>query len=459
MNVAVDQILCMKDIEKKFDVMILGLGKTGISCARFFSSGDKNIALADSRLEPPGLETARTLFPDIPIYLGAFDAEVLCSARELIVSPGLSPAEPAIDSARRAGIGIIGDIEVFCQQATRPIIAVTGSNGKSTVASLVYSMIERSGKQARLGGNIGVPALDLLNEAEPDFYVLELSSFQLETTRSLNAAAAVVLNVTEDHMDRYADLDEYAEAKLRIYRGTGAMVVNLDDDIVASVDRSNRNVICYTAGEPGISELGIREIDGRRYIAMGEKTVCAADELPLHGNHNLSNMLAALALGTAIGLPVDSMLAALRDFHGLPHRCQWVTRIKEVDWFNDSKATNVGACCAAIEGLAGSDNLILIAGGEGKGADFSRLAEVSPGRVKQAILIGRDANRLAAVLQDVCNVCFAVDLDTAVRLAFDTSVPGDVVLLSPACASLDMFTDYQHRGNEFVGAIARICRE
>lgn len=459
MNVAINQIISMTNIEKKFDVMILGLGKTGISCARFFSGGDKTIAMADSRINPPGLETVKTMFPDIPVYLGAFDPKVLCSAGELVVSPGLSPAEPAIDMARQAGVRIIGDIEIFCQQTTRPIVAVTGSNGKSTVASLVYRMIERSGKQVRLGGNIGTPALDLLNHAEPDFYVLELSSFQLETTSSLNAAVAVVLNVTEDHMDRYVDLKEYAEAKLRIYEGTGTMVVNLDDDISASLSRSNRTVICYTTREPGIDQFGVREINGVRYIAAGEDVVCAIADLPIHGIHNISNTLAALALGTAIGLPLDSMSAALRDFQGLPHRCQWVARVKEVDWFNDSKATNVGACCAAIEGLAGSDNLILIAGGEGKGADFSRLAEAAAGRVREAILIGRDANRLGGFLQDVCRVCFATDMDSAVRLAFEKSVPGDAVLLSPACASLDMFVDYQQRGNEFVGAIARICRE
>ena len=237
------------------------------------------------------------------------------------------------------------------------------------------------------------------------------------------------------------------------------MIINLDDEMVASMSASNRPVVRYTTRQPAAGEFGIRAVNGNSYIACGENPICPASELPLHGIHNLSNTLAALALGSAIGLPIDSMLTALRGFEGLPHRCQWVTRIKGVDWINDSKGTNVGASCAAIEGLAADRNLILIAGGDGKGADFTRLADVSAGRVREAILIGRDANRLADVLRGVTRVSFATDMNAAVRLAFDRSMPGDIVLLSPACASQDMFTDYQHRGNEFVDAIAGVCRE
>lgn len=457
MSVAVDHILHMTNIEKKFDVMILGLGKTGISCAGFFHGQGRSIAIADSRRDPPELASARTRFPDVPLFLGPFDPDVLCTAAELIVSPGLSIAEPAIGEACQAGVKISGDIEVFCQHATKPIVAVTGSNGKSTVASLVALMIKNSGKQVQLGGNIGIPALDLLREPAPDFYVLELSSFQLETTSSLNAAAAVVLNVSEDHMDRYATLQEYAAAKLKIYNGTGAMIVNLDDEVVASMAGNNRQVIRYTTGEPAAGVFGIRNVNGNGFVACGEKIICPLAELPLHGNHNVANVLAALALGSAIGLPVESMVMALRSFEGLPHRCQWVTRVNGVEWFNDSKGTNVGASCAAIEGLAGDNNLILIAGGMGKGADFKRLAEASAGRVREAILFGRDAGRLADALADVTQVLFATDMNAAVSIAFETSVPGDIVLLSPACASQDMFVDYRHRGEEFVDAITRIC--
>jgi len=459
MNVAVNQILQMTNTDKRFDLMILGMGMTGLSCAEFFHGSGKSMAIADSRYSPPGLETARTLYPDIQLYLGPFDPEILCSAKEIIISPGLSLSEPAISIARQAGVQVIGDIEIFCQKATRPIIAVTGSNGKSTVASLIYRMIEASGKQVKLGGNIGTPALGLLDKPEPDYYVLELSSFQLETTTSLNAAAAVVLNVTEDHMDRYAGLKEYAEAKLRIYNGTGTMVVNLDEEVVTSISINNRNVIYYTTGHPGNNEFGLLDINGNRYITFGDKAVCPVTDLPIHGIHNISNVLAALALGSAIGLHTDCMLEAVRNFQGLPHRCQWVARIKGADWYNDSKATNVGASCAAIEGLGGENNLILIAGGEGKGADFSRLAKVSSGRVREVILLGRDANRMAAVMQEVCKVSFAIDMESAVRLAFERSLTGDIVLLAPACSSLDMFRDYQHRGDEFVSAVARVSQE
>ena len=458
MSVAVDHILRMTNIEKKYDVMILGLGKTGVSCAEFFHGQNKLVAIADSRLEPPGLESVCTQFPDIPLYLGPFDPDILCTAAELVVSPGLSIAEPAIDKASQAGVKVTGDIEIFCRHAASPIVAVTGSNGKSTVASLIYRMLKAAGKQVLLGGNIGTPALQLLREPAPDYYVLELSSFQLETTTSLNAVAAVVLNVSEDHMDRYANLREYAAAKLKIYNGTGAMIVNLDDEIAASISGNNRPVIRYSTGEPAAGEFGVRDVDGNSYIACGEKIICPVADLPLHGVHNISNALAALALGSAVGVPIDAMLSALRAFEGLPHRCQWVTRVNGVDWINDSKGTNVGASCAAIEGLAADRNLILIAGGDGKGADFTRLAEISAGRVREAILIGRDANRLAGVLEGVTTVNFATDMNAAVRLAFERSIPGDIVLLSPACASQDMYTDYQHRGNEFIDAIDRTCR-
>lgn len=458
MSVAVDHILYMTNSQKKFDVVILGLGKTGLSCAGFFSGRRESVAIVDSRPNPPGLETAGRRFPDLPLYLGGFDRQLLCSAATLIVSPGISVAEPAIQAARQAGVRVLGDIELFCQNATRPLVAVTGSNGKSTVASLVSKMIARAGKQVKLGGNIGLPALDLLPGPEPDFYVLELSSFQLETTSSLNAAAAAVLNISEDHMDRYPGLMQYADAKARIYTGNGSMIINRDDEIVSAMARTDRSSIGYTSREPAADEFGIRLQDGIRFIAYGEQLICPVSDFPLPGSHNTANAMAALALGSAIGLPMEPMLAALREFKGLPHRCQWVARINGADWINDSKGTNVGASCAAIAGLAGNNNLILIAGGDGKGADFSRLAEIAAGRVREAILIGRDANRMAAVLQDVTRVNFAVNMDVAVSLAFAKASAGDVVLLSPACASLDMFTDYQQRGNAFVGALDRIGR-
>ncbi|MBF8268343.1 MAG: UDP-N-acetylmuramoylalanine/D-glutamate ligase [Gammaproteobacteria bacterium] len=456
MSLAINHFTRMTNVEKKFDLVILGLGKTGISCARFFSGRNMALALMDSRMQPPGLEMAKNSFPEIPVYLGQFDQNVLLSARELIVSPGIPISDPAISLATSAGVAVAGDIEIFCRHATSPIVAVTGSNGKSTVASLIHKMIEASGRSAKLGGNIGTPALDLLQGPEPEFYVLELSSFQLETTSSLDAAAAVVLNISEDHMDRYANLQEYAIAKFRIYDGSGTLVINLDDKMVGTYFRKNRKSICFTAMEPDKNTYGVRKLAGQEVIAWGDDVICPVKDIPIQGRHNIANTLAALSLGTAIGLPMPGMLAGLRDFVGLPHRCQWLQRINGVDWYNDSKGTNVGASCAAIEGLAGDNNLILIAGGDGKGADFAPLASAVVGRVRAAILIGRDAQRLAAVLGKVTAVYFALDMDAAVRLAHEQSRPQDIVLLSPACASLDMFSDYQHRGAVFAQAVARI---
>jgi len=437
-------------------MVILGLGKTGMSCARFFAERGVSMALMDSRLHPPGLDAVKNLYAEVPLYLGGFDWEVLASAREIIVSPGISIKEPAIKRALQAGVAVMGDIEIFCRHARRPIVGVTGSNGKSTVASLIHQMIQASGRTSMLGGNYGTPALDLLLDPEPEFYVLELSSFQLETTSSLNAAAAVVLNLSEDHMDRYTNLQEYATAKFRIYDGSGTMVINLDDKMVAAFSQENRQGIYFTIGVPGQHTYGIRESLGKQVIAYGDNEICPVEYVPIHGRHNLANTLAALSLGTAIGLSTPGMLAGLRAFQGLPHRCQWLRRVNGVDWYNDSKGTNVGASCAAIEGLAGSNNMILIAGGDGKGADFTPLATTAAGRVRSAILIGRDAVRLAEVLRGVTNVCFALDMDAAVRLAHQQSRPDDIVLLSPACASLDMFTDYTERGAEFAAALARV---
>ena len=456
MSLAPDKFLRTKPVEKKYDIVILGLGKTGMSCARFFTERGVSMALMDSRLHPPGLDAVKTSYADVPLYLGGFDWEVLASAREIIVSPGISIKEPAINRAHQAGVTVVGDIEIFCRHARRPIVGVTGSNGKSTVASLVHQMIQASGRTSMLGGNIGTPALDLLPGPEPEFYVLELSSFQLETTSSLNAAAAVVLNISEDHMDRYANLQEYATTKFRIYNGSGTMVINLDDKMGAAFSQENRQNIYFTVGVPGQRTYGIREYQGKQVIAYGDNDVCPVEYIPIHGRHNIANTLAALSLGTAIGLPTPGMLAGLRAFQGLPHRCQWLRRVDDVDWYNDSKGTNVGASCAAIQGLAGANNVILIAGGDGKGADFTPLAATAAGRVRSAILIGRDAARLAEVLRGVTNVCFALDMDAAVRLAHHQSRPGDIVLLSPACASLDMFTDYTQRGAEFAAALARV---
>lgn len=441
-----------KDI--KFDLVIVGMGVTGLSCVKHFSNTGKSIAVMDSRENPPELETINKDYPHVPVYLGGFDTEILCSTEEVIVSPGISVNDPSIRSAAKCGIPVTGDIEVFCRSVNRPVIAVTGSNGKSTVACLISEMITASGKQVKLGGNIGTPALDLVDEDEPDYYVLELSSFQLETTYSLNTVASVILNITQDHMDRYRDIEEYTAAKRKVYQGKGIKVINMDDEYALSLKFEDKECIRYgIRNYPGDHAFHITEENGKSYIAYDDDGLIDISDLRLHGRHNVANAMAALALGKAINLPVNAMLGVLKNFQGLPHRCQWIASLDGVDWYNDSKATNVGACCAAIEGFAGDNNIVLIAGGQGKGADFSRLADVCKGKVRTAILIGADANLIAKVLHGIVEVYDAIDMDSAVALARRISRPADIVLLSPACASFDMFDNYQHRGEKFIRAV------
>lgn len=437
--------------------LILGLGKTGLSCARYLAWQGMPFAVADSRSSPPELETFSREFPGIQVHLGAFDPALLAAAGRLLISPGISPADPAISHAVDAGVTLTGDIELFAGHAKAPVVAVTGSNGKSTVASLVTAMIREAGLDAALGGNIGTPALSLLGLDEPDYYVLELSSFQLETVTSLNAAAAVVLNVSADHMDRYRDLADYAAVKQKVYAGTGVMVVNADDAIVAAMGMPDRRQqIAYTLGAPGPQGYGISHTGDGEWLSRGHELLMRAENVPLAGRHNLSNALAALALGEAIGLKTQPMIGALRQFRGLPHRCEWIGEAGGISWINDSKGTNPGASIAAIEGLAGDNDVVLIAGGDGKGADFAPLAAAASGRVHTAVLIGRDAGKIAAVLEGQAALIYASDMDSAVNQAARVAQPGDKVLLSPACASLDMYRDYQDRGRAFRRAVENL---
>jgi UDP-N-acetylmuramoylalanine--D-glutamate ligase len=442
---------------EQFDTVIIGLGKTGMSCVRYLANhGSSSFAVVDSRLEPPELNSLYSDFPEVPVFLGSYHEEILAAAGQLIVSPGVSLKEDAIKNACSSGVGIVNDIEIFCRQISTPVVAITGSNGKSTVATLICDMINRTGRHALLGGNIGIPALDLLDSSPPDYYVLELSSFQLEPLTSLNACASVVLNICEDHMDRYRDIDEYSAVKARIYAGNGRMVINLDDAYVAGYDRHGYDTIFYSLDEPAGEVFGVREVDGTRYLARGNSNLLPVSSLKLHGDHNISNCLAALALGSAIQLPMQPMLDTLQEFPGLPHRCQWVAGIRGVQWYNDSKGTNVGASCAAIKGLRATGPVILIAGGIGKDADFSPLAETARHGLCAAVLIGRDAGIIGEAFHGCVPVYYATSMEAAVDTADRIARKGDVVLLSPACASFDMFTDYQDRGTVFMDCVARL---
>lgn len=443
---------------KQFDTVVIGLGKTGMSCVRYLAdSGCSSFAVVDSRNDPPELHTLYNGYPEVPVYLGSYHEELLCASGQLIVSPGVSLKEQAIQSASGQGVGIVNDIEIFCRNVSAPVIAVTGSNGKSTVTTLVSEMINRSGRHALPGGNIGIAALDLLAADRPDYYVLELSSFQLEPLTSLNACAAVVLNVCQDHMDRYRDMDEYAAVKAGVYAGDGLMVINLDDARVAGYRRSGRNTTGYTLAGPDAEIFGVREISGERYLARGDRVLLPVSCLKLHGDHNIANCLAALALGSAVQLPMQSMLDTLQDFRGLPHRCQWVANVGGVHWYNDSKGTNVGASCAAIKGLRAIGPVILIAGGIGKQADFTPLAETAKHNLCAAVLIGRDAGIIGEALRGTMPVYYATSMAAAVTTAAGIAKQGDVVLLSPACASFDMFKDYQDRGAVFMECVAALA--
>jgi UDP-N-acetylmuramoylalanine--D-glutamate ligase len=437
--------------------LVVGLGETGLSVARYLLGHGVTVAVVDSRENPPGLERLRNELPaDVALFLGGFRDEAFARAEQIVVSPGVPLALPEIVAARARGVAVIGDVELFAQAATAPVIAVTGSNGKSTVVTLLGAMARRAGLDARVGGNIGTPALDLLKEHEPDLYVLELSSFQLETLQSLHPCAAVVLNVSEDHLDRYRDLQEYTAAKRVIYHNADIQVVNRDDPVAAALADSSGPQVGFCCHEPPGDDYGLVSHAGELWLARGDERLLPAAEVRMAGRHNLANALAALALGEAAALPLDAMLDTLTEFQGLPHRMQFVAEHDGVRWYNDSKGTNVGATLAAIAGV--DNGLVLIAGGDGKGADFSALAAALQGKGRGAVLIGRDAPLLEKVLQEVLPLVRAADMREAVRMAAAMAQPGDTVLLSPACASTDMYRNYAERGEKFMQAVQEQLR-
>lgn len=434
--------------------IVVGLGKSGMSLVRFLANRGIAFAVADTRENPPELATLRRDYPQVEVRCGELDVEFLCRADELYVSPGLALATPALQQAAARGVKLSGDIELFARNAKAPIIAISGSNAKSTVTTLVGEMAVAAGKRVAVGGNLGTPALDLLDDAI-ELYVMELSSFQLETTDQLNAEVATVLNVSEDHMDRYSGLPAYHLAKHRIFRGARQVVVNRQDALSRPLPMEN--VPCWTFGlnVPDFKGFGLREENGEKYLAFEFQTLMPVRELKIRGAHNQSNALAALALGHAAGLPFDAMLASLRTFAGLAHRCQWLRERDGVSWYDDSKATNVGAALAAIEGL-GTDidgKLVLVAGGDGKGADFSALRAPVAAHCRAVVLLGRDAERLAQALGDSVPLIRVGSLDEAVQQGAALAQPGDAVLLSPACASLDMFKNFEERGRLFAQAV------
>ncbi|MCS5710805.1 UDP-N-acetylmuramoyl-L-alanine--D-glutamate ligase [Candidatus Berkiella aquae] len=441
--------------------IVIGLGITGLSCARFLSRHQLPFVVMDSRENPPNLEMFRQTYPDVAVYTGkSWPQTLLNEAKCLVVSPGVAVTTPAIATAKAHGVDIIGDIELFARHNQAPIIAITGANGKSTVTTLVGEMAKAAGRKVAVVGNIGTPVLDVLSqENDYDLVVMELSSFQLETTYSLRPIAATVLNITPDHLDRYASFADYAAAKHRIYHEAQHAIINQQDllsmspTLGADVKRHY-----FTLSVPSKEEWGLCWQEGTCWLAQGETLLLPTSKMKMFGQHNFANALSALALGSAAGLPMDSMLQTLQTFSGLAHRCQSVACVNEIQWVNDSKGTNIGACQAALEGIGKqlTGKIVLLLGGDGKGADFNDLAPMVTQFCRQIIVMGKDTPLIQQALAAKVETHVAHDMQEAVQIASMTARAGDVVLLSPACSSLDQYRDFAHRGETFVEAVKRI---
>lgn len=435
--------------------LVVGLGLTGLSCVRFLAVRGYAVRGVDTRVAPPKLGELKRRFPQVELYPGGLPDKLFDRPGLLVVSPGVSLKEPAIARAIARGVQPVGDIELFAREAKAPVLAITGANGKSTVTALVGNLCTAAGLKTLVGGNIGTPALALLDEPVPDVYVLELSSFQLETTWGLNARAATVLNVTPDHLDRYESLDAYASVKARVFRGDGTLVLNADDARARAMAIAGRRTVHFGLGEPlGLGDYGLRRDGGEEWLARGNEWLMPAGEVPLPGRHNLANALAALALAETVGVAPVAACAAIRAFRSLPHRTELVAEKDGVRWINDSKGTNVGATVAALSGMTAPT--VLIAGGDGKGQDFGALRAAVRAHARAVVLIGRDAPLIEAALAGTVALHRAPTLPEAVRLARRLAQPGDVVLLSPACASFDMFHNYEHRGDVFRATVREL---
>ncbi|MEI7456703.1 MAG: UDP-N-acetylmuramoyl-L-alanine--D-glutamate ligase [Nitrosomonadales bacterium] len=458
----------MKTLSDK-SVLILGLGETGLSMVRWLSAQGARLRVADSRTVPPGLDQVAQFVPADQLFFGAFTDALFDGIELIAISPGVPLADPHIASATARGIPVVGDIELFAQQLATchsqlpgKVLAITGSNGKTTVTSLVEHLCRAAGIDAVAAGNISPAVLDVVlqrGDKQPEVWVLELSSFQLETTRSLTADAATVLNVSEDHLDRYAGMNEYAAAKQQILGGCRLQVLNRDDARSIAMKHTTSACISFGLNKPASeSDFGIERDGDDIWLVQGCSRLIKASEMQLAGLHNVANALAALALCRAIDLPMPSLLAALRSFKGLPHRVEKVAVLHGVSFYDDSKGTNVGATVAALAGLGCP--AVLIAGGVGKEQDFSPLKSAVTHHARAVVLIGRDAPLIAAALEGGgVPLIHAADMQDAVKLAAKIAQSGDAILLSPACASFDMYRNYGHRAQVFIDEVHRLNEE
>lgn len=442
--------------------LVVGLGKTGLSIARHLQRQGISFVMFDTREKPNGLDEFKAEFPDVSVFLQTIPDASLQQLATVICSPGVAQEGPLFQKIHALKLPIFGDIECFARVVSVPVVAITGTNGKSTVTTLVGEMAKAAGLRVAVAGNIGTPVLDRLNDNEAyDLWVLELSSFQLELTESLTPCASTILNVTPDHLDRHHTLAAYWAAKQRVYQNSNVCLFNRDDEQTrpdtAYVYPEGQLIKSYGLDAPQTDDdWGIRQDDaGVHHIARGNTCIFPVDALKIKGRHNWLNAVAACALAEYAGLPIHAMTDVLKTFSGLAHRCQWVRTLNDVMWINDSKGTNVGATLSAIMGIGGSmqGKIVLIAGGQGKGADFSSLSDVMAAFVRSVVLIGEDADKLEAALKAHVPIARATSLVDAVALARTKAQSGDVVLLSPACASLDMFRDFNHRGEVFAAAV------
>ena len=433
--------------------LVFGMGNTGLSCARFLTGQGYAVTIIDTRDVPPMLERVRHELPMAHAYCGPLDENLLTQVDALAVSPGVPLDHPLIETARKRGLPILGDIEIFARTTQTPYVAITGSNGKSTVTTLVAEMLAAAGIAVGAGANLGTPALDLLAGPTPDFFVLELSSFQLELTEHLAARVGCILNITPDHLDRHGTLAAYAEAKARILTHAQCLVLNADDPRTAKLGIADSRVRWFSLRTTGPDYYSILTRDGQRFLVHGEDVRFPSAKLRIKGAHNELNALAALASTDCLGISPAVQTQVLEHFSGLEHRCRLVGEYDGIRWFNDSKGTNVGASAAAIEGLFDGHRGVLIAGGQGKGADFRTLRAAVLGRVHTVVLIGEDAPLLDAALGDLTKVRHASGMQEAVEIARALANPGESVLLSPACASFDMFENYEARGRAFEAAV------
>ncbi|MCK4105885.1 UDP-N-acetylmuramoyl-L-alanine--D-glutamate ligase [Acinetobacter radioresistens] len=435
--------------------VVAGLGISGVSAVNLLHERGYQVAVTDSRTHPPGHDQIPA---GIQTSFGQLDTELLLQAEEIILSPGLAPQLPEIQQAIAKGIPVVGDIQLLRRATEVPIVAITGSNAKSTVTTLIGLMAKEAGKKVAIGGNLGRPALDLLKD-QPELIILELSSFQLETTSLLNAEVAVVLNMSEDHLDRHGDMLGYHAAKHRIFQGVKKVVFNRDDALSRPLVPDAVPVQSFGLNAPDMNQYGVlRDTDGTLWLARGRERLLKSTEMYIQGTHNIANALACLALGEAIGLPLNSMLETLKSFKGLAHRCEYVDTVNNVRYYNDSKGTNIGATLAAIEGLGAAiaprkGKVVVILGGQGKGQDFKALRAAVQQYVKTVVLIGEDALKIEQSIEGSTEILKAATLQEVVQLCHAKADAEDVVVLSPACASFDMFKGYDDRGHQFVACV------